>query len=128
MIFMDIQMPQLDGIQSTRLIRELGFSAPIVALTAFTDQSNRTACEDVGMNDFLPKPIRRTALKQILAQFARPPPVVKEEVEEEEEGTGKGKERETGVGKSDGKAGAGAGEGSVDQSMKVTTGASTSAG
>ena len=94
MIFMDIQMPHLDGIQSTRCIRELGFSAPIVALTAFTDESNRAACEDVGMNSFLPKPIRRTALKQVLAQFAAPPPVLKEEAEDEG-AREKGKENKT---------------------------------
>lgn len=73
---MDIQMPRLDGIQSTKKIRELGFEAPIVALTAYTDESNRTACTEVGMNSFLPKPIKRTALKQVLAQFS---PSIQEE-------------------------------------------------
>jgi osomolarity two-component system sensor histidine kinase SLN1 len=40
LIFMDVQMPNLDGLQSTRLIRQSGFSAPIVALTAFSEESN----------------------------------------------------------------------------------------
>ena len=40
LIFMDVQMPNLDGIQSTRLIRQMGYSAPIVALTAFSQESN----------------------------------------------------------------------------------------
>lgn len=40
LIFMDVQMPNLDGLQSTRLIREFGFSSPIVALTAYAEESN----------------------------------------------------------------------------------------
>ena len=90
----------MDGIESTRQIRELGFKAPIVALTAFDHETNRNACFEAGMNgkfslflsqksrlhmfqlsrlygsrtdhpltEFLPKPIRRTALKKILEQF-----------------------------------------------------------
>lgn len=62
-IFMDIQMPWMDGIQSAKIILDLGFHRPIVALTALTDESNREACSNVGMESFLPKPIKRTALK-----------------------------------------------------------------
>lgn len=67
------QMPNLDGLQSTRLIREMGYSAPIVALTAFSEESNIKDCYDSGMNHFLSKPIRRPALKQVLKQFATIP-------------------------------------------------------
>jgi osomolarity two-component system sensor histidine kinase SLN1 len=69
-IFMDIQMPNLDGLQSTRLIRKMGYSAPIVALTAFSEESNVRECMESGMNEFLSKPIRRPALKQVLEKFA----------------------------------------------------------
>ncbi|KAL2023117.1 hypothetical protein VTK56DRAFT_3723 [Thermocarpiscus australiensis] len=69
-IFMDIQMPNLDGLQSTRLIRKMGYSAPIVALTAFSEESNVKECMESGMNEFLSKPIRRPALKQVLRKFA----------------------------------------------------------
>ncbi|KAK4033907.1 hypothetical protein C8A01DRAFT_19220 [Parachaetomium inaequale] len=69
-IFMDIQMPNLDGLASTRLIRKLGYSSPIVALTAFSEESNIKECMESGMNEFLSKPIRRPALKQVLAKFA----------------------------------------------------------
>lgn len=72
-IFMDIQMPNLDGLQSTKLIREMGYSAPIVALTAFAEESNVKECMDSGMNEFLSKPIRRPALKQVLMKFATIP-------------------------------------------------------
>jgi osomolarity two-component system sensor histidine kinase SLN1 len=44
LIFMDVQMPNLDGLQSTRLIRQSGFSAPIVALTAYSEESNVKVC------------------------------------------------------------------------------------
>ncbi|KAL9621412.1 MAG: hypothetical protein Q9160_004172 [Pyrenula sp. 1 TL-2023] len=69
LVFMDIQMPNLDGIQSTKQIRDLGFSAPIVALTAFAEESNVKECMDSGMDYFLSKPIRRPALKQVLKKY-----------------------------------------------------------
>ncbi|KAI0016514.1 hypothetical protein F4780DRAFT_673888 [Xylariomycetidae sp. FL0641] len=73
LIFMDIQMPNVDGLQSTRLIRGMGYSAPIVALTAFADESNVKNCIESGMNEFLSKPIRRPALKRVLKKFATIP-------------------------------------------------------
>ena len=62
-------MPNLDGLQSTRMIRDLGYSAPIVALTAFAEESNVKECMACGMNFFLAKPIRRPALKQVLMTY-----------------------------------------------------------
>ncbi|KAH7025938.1 uncharacterized protein B0I36DRAFT_248191 [Microdochium trichocladiopsis] len=73
LILMDIQMPNLDGLQSTRLIRKMGYSAPIVALTAFSEESNKRECIESGMDEFLAKPIRRPALKQVLKKFATIP-------------------------------------------------------
>ncbi|OAR03633.1 hypothetical protein LLEC1_00899 [Akanthomyces lecanii] len=70
LIFMDVQMPNLDGIQSTKLIRKMGYAAPIVALTAFSEESNRKECMESGMDEFLAKPIRRSALKSVLTKFA----------------------------------------------------------
>ena len=81
LVFMDVQMPNLDGIQSTKLIREMGFSAPIVALTAFAEKSNEDECMASGMDYFLAKPIRRPALKQVLKKYCATIP------EEEENGT-----------------------------------------
>ncbi|KAI1905606.1 Histidine kinase osmosensor [Ophidiomyces ophidiicola] len=63
-------MPNVDGIQSTRLIREMGYSAPIVALSAFSEESNIKVCMDSGMNMFLSKPLKRPALKQVLNSFS----------------------------------------------------------
>ncbi|KAJ5503767.1 Six-hairpin glycosidase [Penicillium fimorum] len=70
LIFMDIQMPILDGLESTRLIRQMGYSAPIVALSAFAEESNIKDCMDCGMDMFISKPIRRPALKQVLNRFS----------------------------------------------------------
>ena len=76
-------MPNLDGIQSTRLIRGMGYSAPIVALTAFAEESNVKECMDSGMDFFLPKPIRRPALKQVLKRYCATIPEAAEETEKD---------------------------------------------
>lgn len=65
-ILMDIQMPGLDGIECTRTVRALGYTAPIVALTAFADEGNKNDCLDAGMNYFLPKPIDKHHLRAVL--------------------------------------------------------------
>jgi hypothetical protein len=51
----------------------MGYDAPIVALTAFAEESNVKECMDSGMDMFLAKPIRRPALKQVLKKFATIP-------------------------------------------------------
>lgn len=71
-------MPNVDGLQSTRLIRQMGYSAPIVALTAFAEESNVKECMDSGMNYFLSKPIRRPALKQVLKTYCATIPEAEE--------------------------------------------------
>lgn len=79
LIFMDVQMPNLDGLQSTRLIRQSGFSAPIVALTAYAEESNVKECLDSGMDFFLSKPIRRPALKHVLKTYC--PTILEEDAD-----------------------------------------------
>lgn len=70
-IFMDVQMPRVDGLLATRMIRnDLSYSYPIVALTAFADNSNIKECLEAGMNGFLSKPIKRTKLKIIIKEFS----------------------------------------------------------
>ena len=75
-------MPNLNGLESTRLIRESGYKAPIVALSAYSEDSNIKECLESGMNDFISKPIRRPRLKQVLKTFCSPIP--EEEAEEKE--------------------------------------------
>lgn len=74
LILMDIQMPVLDGIGATRQLRDLGFDAellPIVALSANVYQSDIDACFAAGMQAHLAKPVRREALEDAIANWAR---------------------------------------------------------
>lgn len=71
LIFMDVQMPKIDGLLATRMIRHnLNYDRPIIALTAFADESNVKECLNSGMSGFLSKPIRRTNLRKIITEFS----------------------------------------------------------
>lgn len=70
-IFMDVQMPKVDGLTATKLLRNnLRYNRPIIALTAFADESNVKECLNSGMSGFLSKPIKRTNLRQIITEFS----------------------------------------------------------
>ncbi|KXT05262.1 hypothetical protein AC578_8380 [Pseudocercospora eumusae] len=85
LIFMDVHMPNLNGIESTKMIREMGYNAPIVALTAYSEENNVKDCLDSGMNYFLSKPIRRPQLKKVLKEYCAPIPEEPEENAPDEE-------------------------------------------
>jgi CheY-like chemotaxis protein/HPt (histidine-containing phosphotransfer) domain-containing protein len=69
LILMDMQMPVMDGVEATRVIRERGCSVPIVAMTANAFGEDRQRCLDAGMNDHLPKPVDPAMLYAKLLQW-----------------------------------------------------------
>jgi signal transduction histidine kinase/DNA-binding response OmpR family regulator len=78
LILMDCQMPEMDGYETTRIIRQKEKSAgegnrvPIIALTANALREDRQVCLDVGMDDYLSKPLESKNLKQSIARWLRP--------------------------------------------------------
>jgi len=65
-IFMDIHMPVMDGIEATKTLRETGYDRPIIALTANILNSDHTRCIEAGVNDIVVKPIDRFQIYDIL--------------------------------------------------------------
>jgi PAS domain S-box-containing protein len=68
LVLMDMQMPRLDGLEATRLIRAGGHALPIVAMTANAMDTDRQRCLDAGMDDFLAKPVRTRELAEVIAR------------------------------------------------------------
>ena len=73
-VFMDIQMPNLDGYQTTRQIRERwpANQLPIIAMTAHAQEEERDRCRAAGMNDHLVKPVNPERLYACLLKWVRP--------------------------------------------------------
>ncbi|GAB3776176.1 hypothetical protein GCM10028796_53240 [Ramlibacter monticola] len=68
-VLMDMQMPVMDGVTATERIRALGFTLPVIAMTANAMASDRERCLAAGMNDFLSKPIRPQELYRVVASW-----------------------------------------------------------
>ncbi|HEX5486364.1 MAG TPA: ATP-binding protein [Limnobacter sp.] len=74
-VFMDMQMPVMDGLEATQEIRRLervrGLPrTPIVAMTANAMQSDQRACMDAGMDDFIAKPVKKEQIREALERWA----------------------------------------------------------
>ena len=73
LVFMDLDMPEMDGLETTRAIRTTeegsGRRTPIVALTASVMQETRDQCAAAGMDDFVPKPFQRDQIAAVLEKY-----------------------------------------------------------
>jgi signal transduction histidine kinase/DNA-binding NarL/FixJ family response regulator len=78
LILMDVRMPEMDGLQATRVIRSRGdkqLAVPIIAFTANAFPEDIAACREAGMNDFVVKPARKKAMVEaILRVLPEPAP------------------------------------------------------
>ncbi|MDD2465810.1 MAG: response regulator [Desulfobulbus sp.] len=70
LILMDIQMPEMDGLEATRELRTRGFqSIPIIAMTANAMKGDREICLEAGMNDYITKPVKREIIFEIIEKW-----------------------------------------------------------
>ncbi len=69
-ILMDIQMPEMNGLDATRVFREKGYeNIPIIAMTANAMKGDRESYIAAGMNDYIPKPIKREAVFEMIKKW-----------------------------------------------------------
>jgi len=70
LILMDIQMPEMDGREAAKIIRDKGFKdVPIIAMTAENMKGDDEKCLEAGMNDYIPKPIKREVVFEIIKRW-----------------------------------------------------------
>jgi CheY-like chemotaxis protein len=70
LILMDVQMPEMDGLEATRQLRARGFlTIPIVAMTANAMKGDREICLISGMNDYIMKPVKREVIFEIIEKW-----------------------------------------------------------
>jgi len=75
LVLMDVSMPEMNGLEATKAMREVerdagdGVRTPIIGLTAHALKGDKEICLDVGMDDYMPKPISPDALQAKIAEW-----------------------------------------------------------
>jgi CheY-like chemotaxis protein len=73
-ILMDVQMPVMDGLEATSIIREIeketGGHIPIIGITAYSMKADRDRCLEAGMDDYLAKPFSKEEFYKKIERFA----------------------------------------------------------
>ena len=72
LIFMDIQMPHMNGYEATQAIREAGVKTPIIAMTAHALKGDEAKCLNAGCDAYLAKPVARDKLLDVLNRYLTP--------------------------------------------------------
>ncbi|MEO1662739.1 MAG: PAS domain S-box protein [Pseudomonadota bacterium] len=71
-VLMDVSMPNVDGLEATRILRQRGFTTPIIAMTAHALKGDRDHALKVGMSGYVTKPVRPKALRSALQKWLQP--------------------------------------------------------
>ncbi|MDI9537988.1 MAG: response regulator, partial [Bacteroidota bacterium] len=71
LILMDVQMPELNGLDATKELRSKGFKLPVIAMTANALKGDREICIEAGMNDYIGKPVRFETLESIVSKWIK---------------------------------------------------------
>ena len=71
LVLMDVRMPEMDGLEATRIIRQLwpDNGPKIIAVTAYALGGDREKCLDAGMDDYISKPVRIEELAEVLRKY-----------------------------------------------------------
>src|SRR5690606_21798935 len=70
-VLMDMEMPEMDGIEATRAIRASGSAVPVIGVSAHAFNTDRQACLDAGMNEHIVKPFKIEAVQTAMERLVR---------------------------------------------------------